>query len=316
MNIMVSIIIPTHNYGFCILNTIESVLNQSYTNYELIVVDDGSEDNTREIIGATLGPKVRYIHQENRGANVARNRGFNESSGDYVIFLDSDDILAVNHLEEYLNEAAVNRDANIYGPSRKGYFIDGEFIETLEMRRCPSSDLLESWIKHEWWAFTSSVFWKRENFLKAGGWDETLHANQDGDIAMRALIEGARFIYAENAPPVLITSHKNIKASISDTKSKKTLDSRFAVFIKLEKILNQKNMLNAKYRNALGAGYYALARSSIADFPDYAEHCYRQYRRLCGLRKPNGSYMNWIGLTFLGIKNKTRLSQYLSKIFT
>ncbi|SDB58239.1 Glycosyltransferase, GT2 family [Desulfonatronum thiosulfatophilum] len=314
-NKFISIIIPTYNYSFCILDTIHSVLQQSYKEFELIVVDDGSKDDTRAIVSNIKDSRIRYIYQKNQGANVARNRGFHESSGGYLIFLDSDDVLEKNYLEELLKVAMRNSDANIYGPSKKGYFTDLGFNVLSELGPCPNPDLLESWIKHDWWIFTSCVFWKRENLVKVGGWDEALHANQDGDIAMRALIEGIAFIYAENAPPVLITSHKNKKPSISDTKSQKTLNSRYAVFLKLEIILKQKGMLNAKYQNALGVGYYVLAQSALADSPEFSEICYRRFREMCGLKKPPGSYLNWIGILMLGIRNKTRLSNYIGRIF-
>ena len=89
----VSVIIPTYNYGKYIEKAIDSVLAQTYKDFEIIVVDDGSTDNTREIIETRYKDKVRYFYQENKGAPVARNKGIKESMGEYLVFLDADDWL-------------------------------------------------------------------------------------------------------------------------------------------------------------------------------------------------------------------------------
>jgi glycosyltransferase involved in cell wall biosynthesis len=91
---LVSVVIPSYNRAYCIAKTIDSVLAQTHRNIEAIVVDDGSRDNTRELIETTYGdePRVRYFHQKNGGVASARNRGLREVRGDYVALLDSDDL--------------------------------------------------------------------------------------------------------------------------------------------------------------------------------------------------------------------------------
>lgn len=95
-----SIIIPTYNRFDFIEKTILSVLNQSYTNFEIIVVDDGSTDNTEAIIEALNQKKVQYYKKENGERGAARNFGAGRATGDYITFLDSDDLLLPNYLEE------------------------------------------------------------------------------------------------------------------------------------------------------------------------------------------------------------------------
>lgn len=98
MNKTFSFIIPTYNRAHCILNTISSILNQSYLEYEIIIVDDGSTDDTR-IVLKSLAHNVKikiFRYDINRGANFAKNFGAKKASGDYLIFLDSDDTLASN----------------------------------------------------------------------------------------------------------------------------------------------------------------------------------------------------------------------------
>lgn len=92
MNPLVSVLIPAFNAAEFIVETIESVLNQTYRPIEVIVVDDGSQDNTVELVKATFSDDVRLLCQKNSGPSVARNRGIRESSGKYIAFLDADDI--------------------------------------------------------------------------------------------------------------------------------------------------------------------------------------------------------------------------------
>ena len=96
---MISIIIPAYNLEAYIERAISSVLGQSRPVGEVIVVDDGSEDNTGEIVG-TFGNKVKYIRQENAGASAARNTGIRQASGDWIAFLDGDDEWLGDYLEK------------------------------------------------------------------------------------------------------------------------------------------------------------------------------------------------------------------------
>ncbi|HET9530055.1 MAG TPA: glycosyltransferase [Blastocatellia bacterium] len=90
----VSVVIPTYNRAELLNETIKSVLNQSFKALEIIVVDDGSTDDTREVVSGLNGP-IKYIYQENKGRSAARNRGFKLSSGEYICFLDSDDLFSL-----------------------------------------------------------------------------------------------------------------------------------------------------------------------------------------------------------------------------
>lgn len=94
-----SIIIPTYNRASLIHKAIESVVAQTYDNWELLIIDDGSTDNTKEIVSAYLNDKVKYIFQENSERGAARNNGIRHANGDYVFFLDSDDFIEKNYLD-------------------------------------------------------------------------------------------------------------------------------------------------------------------------------------------------------------------------
>ncbi len=106
----VSVVIPTYNYAHFIGEAIESILAQTFPISEIIVVDDGSTDNTEQIIAA-YGNKVRYIKQENSGVCAARNFGVENSSGDFIAFFDADDICFPTKIEKQMAKFA--EDAKI-----------------------------------------------------------------------------------------------------------------------------------------------------------------------------------------------------------
>lgn len=109
-----SIIIPTYNRADFIAKTIQSVLDQTYPNFELLVVDDGSKDNTREVVEAIQDPRVKYFLKENGERGAARNYGIKRAVGEYITFLDSDDLLYPFHFEEAMNVLEKYPDADVF----------------------------------------------------------------------------------------------------------------------------------------------------------------------------------------------------------
>ena len=99
---MVSVIIPVYNRGNIIAAAVNSVLNQTYTDLELIIVDDGSTDNTKDALSQISDERLRYIYQDNAGACVARNHGIELARGEYIAFHDSDDIWHLDKLEKQM----------------------------------------------------------------------------------------------------------------------------------------------------------------------------------------------------------------------
>ena len=108
MNPAVSIVTPTYNRAHLLPRVWASIVRQTETNFEWIVVDDGSSDDTREVVLGFNDPRIHYVHQENRGVNEARNRGDSKVRADYVVYLDSDDeLLHETTLAEMLSEVRV-----------------------------------------------------------------------------------------------------------------------------------------------------------------------------------------------------------------
>ncbi len=116
MNKLVSVVIPTYKRSSMLIRTIESVLNQSYDNIEIIVVDDNNDDNYRKdtenkLIKYISNPKIKYIkHERNLGGCEARNTGLKEAKGEYICFLDDDDIIYKDKIEKQVEFLENNRN--------------------------------------------------------------------------------------------------------------------------------------------------------------------------------------------------------------
>jgi glycosyltransferase involved in cell wall biosynthesis len=120
-----SIIIPTYNRAHILPRTIASVLAQTYTNWECIIVDDGSTDNTKELIASYTDPRIRYIYQTNAERSAARNNGIRNAQGEYICFLDSDDEYLPQHLE------VLNREILIINSTIQAmYFTNAVFSQS------------------------------------------------------------------------------------------------------------------------------------------------------------------------------------------
>ena len=110
---LVSVIMPAYNSGDYIGQAIESVLSQDYSNLELIIVDDGSTDNTRDVVSRFNDKRIRYLRQENRGVAGARNLGIRHANGQYIMPLDADDMMASTSIAKHLGEFEIHPEADL-----------------------------------------------------------------------------------------------------------------------------------------------------------------------------------------------------------
>ena len=123
---MISVIIPTYNRARLLHQALHSVFLQTYQNIEIIVIDDGSTDNTRDVV--MMFPKVIYIFQDNQHISAARNKGISIARGKFLAFLDSDDLWAPEHLEKSLN--LMDDDVGLVGGSHAYFNNHGRIIKT------------------------------------------------------------------------------------------------------------------------------------------------------------------------------------------
>ena len=182
----VSIIIPTYNRAHLLGRAIQSVLTQTYQDFELIIVDDGSTDNTEKVVESFKDERIRYIrHKENKGGAAARNTGIKAAKGEYIAFQDSDDVWLPEKLEKQMKlfETAAPEVGVVYTGcqrlknNKKSYSPPPQVAQK-------EGDIFYDLLK---WNFITmpSVLVKRECFEKAGMFDENLPRLQDWELFIR-----------------------------------------------------------------------------------------------------------------------------------
>lgn len=214
---LVSVIIPTYNKAQYLKKAVESVLNQTYKKIEVIVIDDGSTDNTAEIVKSFNDPRIIYFWKENKGPAVARNTGIKKAKGKYIVFLDSDDLWLKEKLETQIDFMEKNSEIGLLGTgcyemTDKGKVIGKKIFPT-------SNEILQKdLIKYNPF-IQSSIMTRKEIFDKVGLWyDEKFRESEDYDLWLR--IAGNYKI--ANLPEAL-TMKRYYKEGLSPAKDKEQL---------------------------------------------------------------------------------------------
>jgi len=173
----ISVIIPTRDYGKFIGEALESVIKQSLPPAEIIVIDDGSEDNTAEIV-AKFSARVRYYFSEKKGVGAARNLGVRFSSGEMIAHLDADDIWIPEKLERQAEEFIKTPDLDIAGGMMRPFFCKQMDPDKKRKIHCSPVPLP---------GFSASVLLvRRSSFFKVGFYREDLRVGQDLEWFLRA----------------------------------------------------------------------------------------------------------------------------------
>jgi len=177
----VSVIIPTYNRRELVREAIASVLAQSFNDFELIVVDDGSADGTAEVVREFMG--VRYVWQPNRGVSAARNSGVSLTSGELLAFLDSDDVWQPQKLEQQVTLFAQYPEAQIC-QSEEIWLRNGVRVNQHNKHRKIGGDIFARSLEL-CLVSPSAVMMRRELFERIGRFDEDLPACEDYDLWLR-----------------------------------------------------------------------------------------------------------------------------------
>jgi len=190
---LVSIVVPTYNRGYCIEESLESALNQTYKNIEVIVVDDGSTDNTQEILNTLARErKVKYFYQENQGPSAARNLGVERAGGKYLAFLDSDDTWTEDKIEKQMKFLKENPQfkmvvsEGIGARELEGYSrryrvgVGNDLVDKKE-------ELIKAIFYARIWLCLVTILVEKDAFKRVGGFDEELFSGEDRFFAMNFL---------------------------------------------------------------------------------------------------------------------------------
>ena len=194
---LISVVIPVYNVASYLRECLDSVLAQTFTDWEAICVDDGSPDGSGAILDEYAAKDARFkvIHQPNAGVSVARNTGLNRASGGLVLFLDGDDLIPPNYLEAHVS---ARRDLPANAVTYAGYSLlydDGRVCpyEIREMRDYDSiADFLAAMMSGLLSPIISSWLWPRSVLSQGGAWANDIVSHDDFEFSFRQLSHGCR----------------------------------------------------------------------------------------------------------------------------
>jgi len=197
MSKLVSIIIPTYNYAQYVREAVDSAVAQTYRPIEIIVVDDGSTDNTREVLSDYIGTnKINYIYQDNKGLAGARNTGIRASKGEYVCFLDSDDLINEKKSEVQVKRLEENPECGVAFSDFR-YFRDHDLSNLIPANVKYSGELTFSKVIRGEYMVVHAALVRRDVFDRVGYFDESLRKCEDYDFWLRVVMNGIRFFYID-----------------------------------------------------------------------------------------------------------------------
>ena len=238
----VSIIIPTYNYAPYIRDCIKSVFNQNYDDIEIIVVDDGSSDNTKKEI-SSFKRHITYIYQNNQGLSAARNTGIRYCTGEYIQFLDSDDLLGLNSIKQKVDFFVKHPEAKIIvGPSKHFIKINSKgFPKTKGAWHILKTDL-DVHLCYYNIAPPHAFLCRREVIARTGFFNTELKACEDYDYWLRAnVINGYTPNYCANS----MVYYRQHAESMS-----KNIKNQLIHDIRLQKKLHTNLFINGNYSSS------------------------------------------------------------------
>ena len=280
MEKLVSILIPAYNAEKWINETITSALSQTWPNCELIVVDDGSSDNTFNIANQFASKSVKVIRQENMGACAARNKALSYAQGDYIQWLDADDLLAEDKVAQQMRNT--DRDASILLSSAFAPFSfrrhRARFVPTsLWQDLAPVEWLIRKFTENVW--MNPAVWLVSRKLTEMGGpWDERLSLDDDGEYFSRVVAASDKIEFV----PEAMTYYRQVNVhSISNTLTHKSAQS---LLLSIELCIYDLLSLESSDRTKAAALKY-LQHKLIYFYPDEKEcleKVYKMAKRLGG----------------------------------
>ncbi|MCP4309296.1 MAG: glycosyltransferase family 2 protein [bacterium] len=278
--VKVSVLIPCFNAEAYVAAAIESALAQTYDNIEVIVVDDGSTDNSADVVARYANRGVRLVRQQNRGQCVAANRAFAEATGDLIKFFDADDVMAAEMVERQVGRLGSRRDAVAMGEWTR---FTGDNPFKSEFKRLPMyrDAAPADWLSREWvnaQPMMQCALWliSRQILERSGLWDERLTLINDFEFIARVLTKADEILYS---PGARLYYRSGLAESLSGRKDRESLESAFlSISLGTRHLLNKEDspqtrracaniFQNFEYENyPFHADLRAKARKRVSEF--------------------------------------------------
>jgi glycosyltransferase involved in cell wall biosynthesis len=248
---LVSIVIPCYNAEYWIADAIQSALSQTYSAIEVIVIDDGSKDGSREII-RSFGDHIKFKSIDHRGAAHARNKGAEIASGEFIHFLDADDILFPHCVKRKLKAILAEEAGVVYSG---GFFFNLNLNKgNYERQAAPKQGHAEA-VAHIIGStiVTSLLMFRRTCLKKVGGFNEQLVMGQEHDLLFRLAVEGFKMAYVPEALSLNRTGHNPQSITRVTSKEPCHLERLLEHF---EKLLENTTLWTHEVRAALACRFH------------------------------------------------------------
>lgn len=270
---LVSVVITCYNYGEYVKHSIESVLNQTYSNLEIIIINDGSTDSSDEVISKYLINKnIKYIKQENKGQAVAKNEGIKNSIGEYIAFLDADDIWVSDKLEKQINIIISRPNIGLVYSSMQIIDNDNNIVETninnIYLKN-KSGKVTNDLLYDNFVPFSSALI-TRKCIESAGCFNENIKMGIDWDLWLRISLD-FEFDYVDERLILYRSGHpcqmsKNISQRLNSA------ENIFNNFIyKYGHLLDKKHIRGARLYMNYNRGSYYLSTNYLKSFTYFAK---------------------------------------------
>lgn len=276
---MFSVVIPLYNKETHVKNTITSVLQQTFEDFEVLVVDDGSTDNSVSVVNSLEDSRIRVVSQTNSGVSSARNRGIVESKHEFIAFLDADDVWEKNYLEKMRELIKANPECKIYGAGHRQVRNDGVWERDILLPpffingQCLSRGYFETTYAIDGFIWSSAVVVPRQLFFKQDIWfpvGEVYGEDQYvwGLIALNYPLAyvnevlATYFVDSENNTSSRVKKHTPSKCISLMDFSSEIVNERESRYLKL---FVERKIVGAIFRN-ISSGYRCYALSQIRKY--------------------------------------------------
>lgn len=311
----VSVIIPVYNAELFIAETIGSVLAQTYTNIEIVVVDNGSTDDTAHWFKENVNTKIKYYYTQNKGASAARNFGLSKATGDYIQFLDADDVLHPDKLKlqiDVMQQAGALLSFSLWDtftetlPNERPFKFDHVNYKSLNN----GASIITSFGMDNWFIPVFSYLTHIDLIHQAGDWNETITNNDDAEFFSRVLLHCRKIVCVDK----ILGYYRILKTdSLSKINTKEKVESAYNSVILIENSIRQfenfKELLS--YPKTL---FYYQYKWFKKDYPEQSLRSEKRFNRIkadCFLSKHKESL---ILINLFGLKNGGYLNYLLKRI--
>ncbi|QRQ99468.1 glycosyltransferase family 2 protein [Dyadobacter sandarakinus] len=266
---MVSIIVPCYNCEHFVERAVNSVLGQTYTDWELILVNNNSTDGTQlvlEKIASTYPDKVQVYQEFKKGAPAARNKGLRAAKGEWVQYLDADDELLPDKLKVQVELGETQQADCVIGNANLIELKNGVLAQT---RRPLNTEDVWSGLITSHLGITTAILWRKSRLDHIQGWDENLTSSQEYDMMFRLLKNGAKVIFDPAENTLIHKTDSGISKNPDKNKMLGIIDNRVKLRLQIEQHLKQISQLTEARKNLIYRYIFLELTGNKIDIAEY-----------------------------------------------